>query len=195
MRLPDAISHGKHVSPEQGLCVMETVAYIAGEPHTDRPACACPVITALAIAINDALPDDATRTRLLAPFVHKIVDTRLTTDVQQRRGFMLADFYYRILLPHVLHTRYLVTYGFVSLLQSHAPITNVASALAVAQVYATHHVQFTSWFARDVVRDAETGSNIFPGYVAVGVRVSLKPRNIPAVLDDALRCLDAMCAI
>ena len=49
------LSTGHHERPDEGLCVMECVAFVAGEPHTDRPACACPVITQLAIHANDAL--------------------------------------------------------------------------------------------------------------------------------------------
>jgi len=28
------------------MCVMEAISYIAGEPRSDEPACACPVISA-----------------------------------------------------------------------------------------------------------------------------------------------------
>lgn len=34
---------GRH-SPGDEMCVMEAVAYIAGEPWSDHPECACPVI-------------------------------------------------------------------------------------------------------------------------------------------------------
>jgi hypothetical protein len=33
---------GKH-KENQGMCVMEAVAYVAGEPWSDNPACACPM--------------------------------------------------------------------------------------------------------------------------------------------------------
>mgnify|MGYP007059429784 CR=1 FL=1 len=35
-------SSGAHDTREQGMCVMEAVAYIACEQHSDRPKCACP---------------------------------------------------------------------------------------------------------------------------------------------------------
>jgi hypothetical protein len=56
------------------LCVMSLVALMAGERHSDRPDCACPVITAYAIKLNDAL-DDTVRQRL-KPFAPRIIGTR-----------------------------------------------------------------------------------------------------------------------
>lgn len=44
--------------PANGLCFMETVSLIAGEPITDEPECACPVLTRHGIMLNDAMPDD-----------------------------------------------------------------------------------------------------------------------------------------
>jgi hypothetical protein len=39
------------------MCLMEYVAYLAGEPWSDRPDCTHPVLAALARAVNDQLPD------------------------------------------------------------------------------------------------------------------------------------------
>ena len=38
------LSSGGHGGIDEGMCVMEAVAYVAGEPWSDAPACACPVI-------------------------------------------------------------------------------------------------------------------------------------------------------
>lgn len=35
---------GSHKEAQKQFCVMEAVAYVAGEPHSDHPQCACPVI-------------------------------------------------------------------------------------------------------------------------------------------------------
>ncbi|MEM8555703.1 MAG: hypothetical protein AAGF71_12870 [Pseudomonadota bacterium] len=61
-------------SVETGLCVMETVALIAGEDITDHPECACPVLTSYAIGLNDTLPDEE-RQKLL-PLAVMIAGTR-----------------------------------------------------------------------------------------------------------------------
>jgi hypothetical protein len=33
------LRHGSHESPQDGLCAMEWVAYLAGEKHSDYPSC------------------------------------------------------------------------------------------------------------------------------------------------------------
>src|SRR5438105_4365288 len=51
------LRHGSHKNPKQGLCVMEAVAFVAGERHGDHPECACPVLTGFAIRLNDRMKD------------------------------------------------------------------------------------------------------------------------------------------
>jgi hypothetical protein len=41
--------------PESGMCVMQTVAWLAGEPLSDHPDCASPVLADFAIVVNDGL--------------------------------------------------------------------------------------------------------------------------------------------
>jgi hypothetical protein len=93
---------GSHHDRERGMCVMEAVAYIAGEPHSDRPACACPVITALMIRWNDGLPSDEERNQWLRPLVPLLVGTRSTREVQKARGKMARDFLFQSALPALL---------------------------------------------------------------------------------------------
>lgn len=45
-------------TPEGGLCVMETVALLAGEKIDHRPKCACPVLTRFATGLNDNIDDE-----------------------------------------------------------------------------------------------------------------------------------------
>ena len=59
-----SLKSGAH-SPNSTFCVMEAVAYVAGEPWSDKPECACPIISSLLRSWNDALPTDADRDRLL----------------------------------------------------------------------------------------------------------------------------------
>ena len=105
--VPDRISvldtlclkSGSHTSLDQGSCVMEAVAYVAGEPWADHPRCACPVLTSFMIAWNDALPDDATRDRLLKPYVLRLIDTRSTPAAEERRSYMALDWLIRVHTP------------------------------------------------------------------------------------------------
>jgi hypothetical protein len=94
------IGHGSHDAPAVNgpasgqACVMEMVAYVAGEPWSDHPKCACPVITSFLIRWNDDLPD-ADRTRLIKPLIPKVADTRSTKAVEERRSFMALDWLIR----------------------------------------------------------------------------------------------------
>jgi hypothetical protein len=46
------LSHGSHDRREDGMCLMEAVAFLAGERHSDRPVCACPVLSRLSCAVG-----------------------------------------------------------------------------------------------------------------------------------------------
>ena len=94
-----SLSSGNHESFEKGMCVMEAAAYVAGEPWSDHPACACPVITTFMIAWNDCLPNDAERDRLLKPLIPDIVDTKSTPAVEERRSYMALDWLIRVHTP------------------------------------------------------------------------------------------------
>src|SRR5690348_9382060 len=77
---------GSH-PPEAGFCVMEAVAYVAGEPWSDSPQCACPVLSGFMRNWNDSL-DDATRQRL-KPYIPRLIGTRDGNDL--RRSWMAFD--------------------------------------------------------------------------------------------------------
>lgn len=64
-------AHGK---PSDGMCAMEAVAFLAGEPHSDVPECASPVIAAVVRVWNDVLPDR--ERQALKPYVARIVGSR-----------------------------------------------------------------------------------------------------------------------
>ena len=57
------LARGRHAGPSAGTCVMELASLLAGEPFSDRPASACPVIGGVLRAYNDAV-DDERRQRL-----------------------------------------------------------------------------------------------------------------------------------
>ncbi len=62
---------GAHTSPDAGMCAMEAAAWLAGEPHSDKPACVCPTIAAVMRRWNDAA-DDAQRDSHIKPLVRMI---------------------------------------------------------------------------------------------------------------------------
>ena len=91
------LTEGSH-SPDSQFCVMEAVAFVAGEKWSDAPECACPVIGAFLRAWNDALPSDAERDRLLKPLIPRIVGTK-NKDLEEKRSLMAADWLVRVNTP------------------------------------------------------------------------------------------------
>ncbi len=80
-------------SSDSAFCVMEAVAYVAGEPWSDHPRCACPVLTSFMTSWNDAL-SDADRQRLKA-YIPRLVGTRSTPEVEAARSWMACDWLVR----------------------------------------------------------------------------------------------------
>jgi len=94
-----------HRDRSAGVCAMEAVAWLAGEPHSDAPQCACPVIGAFLRSWNDALPDDATRTLLLRPLLPLVLNTRSTKAVEVKRSYLALDWLARVHAPAWLSLR------------------------------------------------------------------------------------------
>ena len=63
------------------LCIMSFVAYLAGEPHTDRPSTASSFIRDFAIPLNDGIPT-ALRQHL-KPFAPRIIGTNDGHDLKR----------------------------------------------------------------------------------------------------------------
>ena len=82
------LKRGNHKSSEDGLCAMEAVAYFAGEPHTDRPKCASPVLTMYVQKLNDSM-DDETREKL-KPYIMRLIGTNNGKEQEQERAKVLA---------------------------------------------------------------------------------------------------------
>ena len=91
---------GAHDKPngEFQACVMEAVAFVAGEPWSDHPKCASPVIGAFMRVWNDGLNEDD-RNRLLKPLIVKLVGTRGSKALENRRATMAADWFIRVQTP------------------------------------------------------------------------------------------------
>ena len=78
-------------------CVMQAVAYIAGEPWSDHPECACPVITAFMISWNDGSTDE--QRQELKRYIPLLVGSRSTPEVEARRGRLASDWLIRTFTP------------------------------------------------------------------------------------------------
>ena len=93
------LEQGSHKSRDAGMCVMEATAYVAGEPHSDHPACVCPTIAACLRRWNDDLPTDADRVRLLRPLIPAIIGTNTGTADAETRAWLICDWLVREYLP------------------------------------------------------------------------------------------------
>lgn len=77
------------------MCSMEAVAVIAGEPWSDHPVCASPVIATFLRSWNDCLPSDQERQRLLASVVPQVVGTATSDSDDSQRAWMALDWLVR----------------------------------------------------------------------------------------------------
>jgi hypothetical protein len=98
------LRRGAHRSRSEGMCAMEMVAWLAGEPHSDEPSCACPVAAALVRACNDTM-SDASRNTCLRVFVPRLVNSRGSAALERARGMLVVDWLLHTLLPAWLRQR------------------------------------------------------------------------------------------
>jgi hypothetical protein len=80
------------------FCAMGAVAFIAGEPVSDQPACASPSIAAFIRTWSDGLPQDE-RDALILPLIPHLVGTRGSEALERRRLAMVADWLVRAHVP------------------------------------------------------------------------------------------------
>jgi hypothetical protein len=90
------LAQGGHESPDDGMCLMEAVAYVRGIGHTDHPACVAPVLGAFGRNLNDVLPDDL-RQKLI-PLIPDLPGTA-GDGYDEERGYMALDWLIRTWLP------------------------------------------------------------------------------------------------
>lgn len=83
------LSRGKHSSAMDGACVMELASMLAGEPFSDHPVAACPVIGSFLRAYNDLVDD--TRRQDLYRYASKVVGSRAPDEVQRARAERLVS--------------------------------------------------------------------------------------------------------
>ncbi|MFZ0041941.1 MAG: hypothetical protein WAK93_11585, partial [Solirubrobacteraceae bacterium] len=96
MRSEYWLAHGPHATPGDGRCAMEWVSYLAGEPHSDQPACVSPALRAFCVALNDGLEKNA-RQRL-RPYLARTIGT--THDgLDEERSWMAMDWLIRVYAP------------------------------------------------------------------------------------------------
>jgi len=124
------LKSGSHSGPHAGACVMEAVAFIAGEQWSDHPQCVSPVIGAFLRSWNDSLPTDEDRERLLKPLIPKVINTRADAATEGRRSYLALDWMIRTFLPAWLRLAKLTEHA--DKVAALAPIVDMATATAAA---------------------------------------------------------------
>lgn len=88
LNLISGMGEAPNGGPGRG-CVMNWVAWKAGEAWSDQPACACPVLTAFCISWNDGMNDGDRQ--ILLPYIDRLIGSRSTKEVESRRAWMATD--------------------------------------------------------------------------------------------------------
>lgn len=180
------LQRGAHPDRAAGLCAMEMVAWLAGEPHSDEPACACPVVGAFVRACNDAM-DDERRNRHLRPLVPVLVNSRGSAADERARGFLVLDVLVRELVPALLRRRRQRDEAMV--FEALAPIRS-GDALVPAQ-RALEHYAPALHAARWVVQRALEG--VAPARFVAGAVQVVRALHDDASWGRAARLIEAMC--
>lgn len=96
-RLQKFLKHGSvkfnaHNTPSEGTCVMEAVAFIAGDDHSDHPKCTAWSLSNFAIWINDQMGNAAEGTRLRNKLLKPVIPELLNTSSKKQRRMHRYDY-------------------------------------------------------------------------------------------------------
>ena len=86
---------GAHRADSEQLCLMEAVAYAAGEPWSDHPNCVSPVLAAFGRVWNDSMRSNQERAELL-PYIPLLINTPSTLEVDLYRSYMALNWLVRV---------------------------------------------------------------------------------------------------
>ncbi len=125
-RLPRVVlAKGKHNSFNAGHCATETVAWLAGEEHTDHPQCLSPILGQFLRTWNDQL-DEGGRQKL-KPYLPRTIGSS-NDGHDELRGWLCADWLIRVYTPAWLELGGVVESAAV--LRGLQPVRNLASVKA-----------------------------------------------------------------
>ncbi len=150
------LESGAHYAPNNGLvhaCVMEAVAYMAGDPWSDHPECASPVLGAFLRSWNDSLSDEDRQ--MLKPLIPRLVGTKASKAVEEKRAWMATDWLARECAPAFLRLVGLTDHaealeGLVALTTTKQAVKarpTLAAARAAAEAAAWDAATFAAWDA------------------------------------------------
>lgn len=217
------LDRGAH-QPDSQYCFMEAVAFVNGNSWSDSPKCACPVISAYARSLNDAMPDDE-RQRLI-PYILSMIGSKAGPKIEQQRTFLLADLAIRVITPLALRSANLeqqaikleglnpitdkesaesaesatrsAVYAAVYAAESaakYAPESAPVSAAWSAAVSAKYAAESASWSAEPATRYAAVSAAVYAAKSAAVYAAESAPVSAGNVWDKAVEGLDKAFAI
>ena len=151
------LGHGSHASWLDGACLMEAVAYVAGEPHSDSPECACSVLSSIGRTLNDSYDDD--ERQLLAQLIPRLVGTRSTIEVTRKRSYVMADAAIREITPMGIEAMWP---DLAARLRGIAPIVDTESAREAGKASSAVRGEARKRAATDAATDAAAYANKTP---------------------------------
>ena len=140
------LSYGTHATPDEGRCAMEWVSHLAGQPHSDDPACVSPVLRAYCTSLNDSLDDEPRQ--LLRPYLARTIGTA-DDGLDEARSWMALDWLIRTFAP-----KWLVAAGMSRSAQQLEELTPVID---------TSELRVTIVALKAARRDARAGRSSAPG--------------------------------
>jgi hypothetical protein len=90
------LERGKHALPEEGMCLMEAVSFVVGEPFSDHPSCVSPFLASFGRSLNDILPDKSRQQ--LIPLIPWLIATG-NPEKDQQDGLRCAHWLITHWLP------------------------------------------------------------------------------------------------
>ena len=194
-----SLKAGAH-SPNSTFCILEAVAFVAGEPWSDHPECACPIIGAFLRSWNDFLPTDADRDRLLKPLIRDLVGSKSTKEVEQKRALLCADWLIRVNTPTWLRLAGLTVHAdaleALPEITAFAQVPSMRGTIEAARddAYKARDAAWAAaWDAGDAARDAAWAAAGDAARAAAGAaaRVKLQP-TVLQLQDSALSLVRRM---
>jgi hypothetical protein len=142
------LEKGAHRRRVDGMCLMEAVAFLTSEQHTDRPVCVSPVLGEFGRGLNDVLPDD--RRQALLAFIPSLPGTA-GDGFDEARSYMALDWLIRTWLPAWLDLSPACREDAARVRELGSIVDLVSAERAVPVV---HKAGETAAAARDAARDA-----------------------------------------
>lgn len=137
-------------SPETGGCALVAASFYAHGTWDDQPPCVCPVIRVLVMALNDDLPSDEERERILGPHLFTWVGTAAGQAVEWRRRWAMLDRLVNVWLPKRLDPQD------AAFVRAEVPKIGSLQAAERAEGLLARleglHVRDALWAVRDVLR-------------------------------------------